>query len=172
MSDEGKALIPYNMLRVGPPLTLLMLLMLLLSGFHFGQFSRGSVFDEEGDPLQSNPPGGPLPPHVHQRRQPGLTLLLLLSPHPHQSTGETIRFYSRDPSHAQLPLVDIIMASTAVPIVFRPHPIPGVPFSLFLDGGTGPLTLPSPRSPLRSRHCPLLPPPPGGQLHLSLRHDL
>jgi len=53
-----------------------------------------------------------------------------------QTSGETIRLYSRDPVHSTFDLVDVIMSSTAIPLVFRPATIPEYPGIGFLDGGT------------------------------------
>jgi len=54
-----------------------------------------------------------------------------------QSNGETLRLYSRDPMHAQLDLVDVLMASSAIPMVFRPQLIRQFGDNGFIDGGTG-----------------------------------
>ena len=58
-----------------------------------------------------------------------------------QSTGYTQRLWSDDPNYAQLDLVDVIIASTALPIAFQPREIQGLP-GLWIDGGTGDDTLP------------------------------
>ena len=52
-----------------------------------------------------------------------------------RETGETIRFYSGNPEHAKLPIVDVLMASTAIPVVFPERSVDG--FGSFIDGGTG-----------------------------------
>jgi predicted acylesterase/phospholipase RssA len=53
-----------------------------------------------------------------------------------RSSGKSLRLYSRNPKHAKLSLVEVIMASTAIPGAFPPAKIKGLS-GLFLDGGTG-----------------------------------
>ncbi|MBN2378987.1 patatin-like phospholipase family protein [candidate division WOR-3 bacterium] len=53
-------------------------------------------------------------------------------------TGKEYRFSNRNPQHARLPVVDVLMASCAIPIAFQLRKIKG--FSkvrAFIDGGTG-----------------------------------
>jgi len=59
-----------------------------------------------------------------------------------QTSGDSIRLWSNDPQYAQLDLMEIIMASTAMPIAFPPAYIDGLGNQLFIDGGTGIDTLP------------------------------
>ena len=49
--------------------------------------------------------------------------------------------WSDDPVHGKLDLVEVLMASTALPIAFQPRQITGLPGN-FIDGGTGDDTLP------------------------------
>lgn len=51
-------------------------------------------------------------------------------------TGEALRLSSRNPAHARLSLADILMASTAIPVVFPSVKIKGLAGE-FIDGGTG-----------------------------------
>jgi predicted acylesterase/phospholipase RssA len=52
-----------------------------------------------------------------------------------RQTGKTVRVSSTNPTHQSLRLVDVLMASTAIPIVFPTQPLPGV--GPCVDGGTG-----------------------------------
>lgn len=49
---------------------------------------------------------------------------------------ETLRLSSRDPKHAKLPLLDVLMASTAIAVAFKPQTIAGLAGE-FVDGCTG-----------------------------------
>jgi predicted acylesterase/phospholipase RssA len=55
-----------------------------------------------------------------------------------RETGKTLRLSSRDPDPRirKLPLLDVLMASTAIPVAFKPQEIKGLEGS-FLDGGVG-----------------------------------
>ncbi|TKJ44408.1 hypothetical protein CEE36_01310 [candidate division TA06 bacterium B3_TA06] len=55
-----------------------------------------------------------------------------------RDTGKTLRLYSRDPDPRirKLPLLDVLMASTAIPVAFKPREIKGLKGSFF-DGGVG-----------------------------------
>ena len=59
-----------------------------------------------------------------------------------RDTGFTYRLWSDDPRYAQLDLLEVLMASTALPIAFAPRQITGFPNQYFIDGGTGIDTLP------------------------------
>ncbi len=59
-----------------------------------------------------------------------------------RDTGFTLRLWSDDPKYAQLDLLEVLMASTALPIAFSPRQITGFPNRFFIDGGTGADTLP------------------------------
>jgi len=60
-----------------------------------------------------------------------------------RDTGFTQRLWSDDPNCAQLDLLEVLMASTALPIAFTPRQIHGLPSTqYFIDGGTGEDTLP------------------------------
>jgi len=59
-----------------------------------------------------------------------------------QSSGETLRLWSTDPEVADLSLIEVMMASTAIPMAFSPSPISGLGHTMFIDGGTGVDTLP------------------------------
>lgn len=59
-----------------------------------------------------------------------------------RDTGFTLRLWSDDPKFAQLDLLEVLMASTALPIAFSPRQITGFPNRYFIDGGTGVDTLP------------------------------
>jgi predicted acylesterase/phospholipase RssA len=48
-----------------------------------------------------------------------------------------MRLWSTDPQHANLDLLEVMMASTALPIAFKPREIQGMGKTLFIDGGTG-----------------------------------
>jgi len=55
-----------------------------------------------------------------------------------QRSGVNLRLYSLDQRYANLPLIDILMATTAIPVVFTPQQIPALSnFTQFIDGGTG-----------------------------------
>ncbi|NNM54996.1 MAG: hypothetical protein HKM05_09770 [Spirochaetales bacterium] len=63
-----------------------------------------------------------------------------------RATGRPMRLSSLHPHHKNLSLVDVLMASTAIPIVFPPQKIgaktgPGLE-GFFFDGGTGPDSIP------------------------------
>lgn len=49
---------------------------------------------------------------------------------------ETMRLSSRDPSHSKLSLLDVLMASTAIAVAFKPQKIDGLDGE-FVDGCTG-----------------------------------
>ena len=53
-----------------------------------------------------------------------------------RESGKDLRLYSHNPKHASYPLVDVIMASCAIPAVFPARKIKGLAGE-FLDGGTG-----------------------------------
>lgn len=53
-----------------------------------------------------------------------------------RGSGKDIRIFSRNPGYASLPVVDVIMASCAIPGVFPAWRIEGLA-GQFLDGGTG-----------------------------------
>jgi len=59
-----------------------------------------------------------------------------------RDTGFTHRIWSDDPKYAQLDVLEVLMASTALPIAFSPRQITGFPNQYFIDGGTGEDTLP------------------------------
>lgn len=59
-----------------------------------------------------------------------------------RDTGFTMRLWSDDPQYAGLDLLEVLMASTALPIAFTPRKITGFPNQFFIDGGTGEDTLP------------------------------
>lgn len=53
-----------------------------------------------------------------------------------QNTGFTLRLWSDNPQHAKLNLLEVLMASIALPIAFEPRTITGLP-GVYIDGGTG-----------------------------------
>jgi len=59
-----------------------------------------------------------------------------------QTSGDSIRLWSNDPQYADLDILEVIMASTAIPMAFTPRPISALGNDLFIDGGTGIDTLP------------------------------
>jgi len=59
-----------------------------------------------------------------------------------QTSGQNIRLWSTDPLHAKLDLLELVMASAALPIAFRPRRITGFPGTDWIDGGTGIDTIP------------------------------
>jgi len=63
-----------------------------------------------------------------------------------RDTGKPVRIYSKNPDHADLLVVDVLMCSTAIPVAFPPQKIhykDGKEFnSKFFDGGTGPDGIP------------------------------
>lgn len=59
-----------------------------------------------------------------------------------RDTGFTMRLWSDDSRYAGLDLLEVLMASTALPIAFTPRQINGLPNQYFIDGGTGEDTLP------------------------------
>eukprot|EP01111_Echinosteliopsis_oligospora_P018122 TRINITY_DN813_c0_g1_i1.p1 TRINITY_DN813_c0_g1~~TRINITY_DN813_c0_g1_i1.p1 ORF type:complete len:384 (-),score=91.43 TRINITY_DN813_c0_g1_i1:36-1187(-) len=55
-----------------------------------------------------------------------------------QRSGVDLRLYSLDTRYSNLPLIDILMSTTAIPVVFSPQQIPALTtFTEFIDGGTG-----------------------------------
>jgi len=55
-----------------------------------------------------------------------------------QKLAANVRLSSTDPVHATLPLLDVLMATTAIPVAFPPGSIPALSkYSKFLDGATG-----------------------------------
>jgi len=54
-----------------------------------------------------------------------------------QSSGLTERIWSDNPKYADLDLMEIVMSSTAMPIVFPPALIPELGSNPWIDGGTG-----------------------------------
>eukprot|EP01118_Nematostelium_gracile_P017458 TRINITY_DN7464_c0_g1_i1.p1 TRINITY_DN7464_c0_g1~~TRINITY_DN7464_c0_g1_i1.p1 ORF type:complete len:280 (-),score=77.10 TRINITY_DN7464_c0_g1_i1:8-733(-) len=54
-----------------------------------------------------------------------------------QSSGATIRLWSTDPVHSQYDLMEVIMASTAMPLAFPIGSITQMPNTPLIDGGTG-----------------------------------
>jgi predicted acylesterase/phospholipase RssA len=52
-------------------------------------------------------------------------------------TGLPVRFCSDDPSTQNLLIVDVVMASAAMPVVFPSQQIPGFGNTSFVDGGVG-----------------------------------
>jgi len=59
-----------------------------------------------------------------------------------QTSGDSLRLWSNDPQYSDINLMEIIMASTAMPIAFPPALINGLGNDYFIDGGTGIDTLP------------------------------
>jgi len=59
-----------------------------------------------------------------------------------QSSGLAQRLWSNDPSVSHLDLMDVIMASTALPIAFPTTQIRGLGDTIWIDGGTGIDTIP------------------------------
>jgi predicted acylesterase/phospholipase RssA len=59
-----------------------------------------------------------------------------------QSSGFAERLWSNDPRVAHLDLIDVIMASTALPIAFPPRKVKGFGETVWIDGGTGIDTIP------------------------------
>jgi len=54
-----------------------------------------------------------------------------------KTSGQTIRLWSTDPYYGELELIDILMASTAIPVIFSPRSINDVDGKIWIDGGTG-----------------------------------
>ena len=54
-----------------------------------------------------------------------------------QSSGATVRLWSDDPRVNHLDLLDVVLASTSMPIAFPPVKIPGLGDDYWIDGGTG-----------------------------------
>ena len=52
-----------------------------------------------------------------------------------RETGRTLRLASDDPACAKFPVVDVLMASTAIPVAFPQRPLPKI--GPCVDGGTG-----------------------------------
>lgn len=60
-----------------------------------------------------------------------------------QTSGDSIRLWSNDPAVADVNLLDVLIASASMPVVFPPKLIPSYdPITLWVDGGTGIDTLP------------------------------
>jgi len=59
-----------------------------------------------------------------------------------QTSGDTLRLYSRDPEHAKMNLLEVLMSSTALPIAFPTGRISQFGNTPFIDGGTGIDTIP------------------------------
>jgi len=60
-----------------------------------------------------------------------------------QSSGDTVRLWSDDPSVSNLDLLEVVMASTAMPIAFPITYINGLGKTKWIDGGTGIDTIPA-----------------------------
>lgn len=60
-----------------------------------------------------------------------------------QSSGLDTRLCTWDPIAAEMDLVDVVMASAALPIAFPPQTIPAFGDTLWIDGGTGIDTIPT-----------------------------
>jgi len=59
-----------------------------------------------------------------------------------QSSGLDVRLWSTDPQYKDIDLLDIIMATTALPMAFPPRQVNGLGSTIWIDGGTGIDTLP------------------------------
>jgi len=59
-----------------------------------------------------------------------------------QSSGLDTRVCSTDPQYMSLDLLQVIMASTALPMAFTPRTITGLGDAIWIDGGTGIDTIP------------------------------
>jgi len=59
-----------------------------------------------------------------------------------QSSGHTERLWSTDPKYAELDLLEVVMASTSIPIAFPTTTITGLGKTKWIDGGTGIDTIP------------------------------
>jgi len=59
-----------------------------------------------------------------------------------QSSGLSHRFWSDDPQYFHLDLLELVIASTALPLAFVPRKVTGLGDTLWIDGGTGIDTLP------------------------------
>jgi predicted acylesterase/phospholipase RssA len=53
------------------------------------------------------------------------------------NSGWPVRLCSDDPAAMDLQIVDVVMASAAMPVVFPPQQIPGLSENFFVDGGVG-----------------------------------
>jgi len=60
-----------------------------------------------------------------------------------QSNGEDYRVCSTNPDHSNLDLLEVVMASTAIPMAFEPRTVTGLGDTLWIDGGTGMDTAPA-----------------------------
>eukprot|EP01116_Phalansterium_solitarium_P022272 TRINITY_DN7295_c1_g1_i2.p1 TRINITY_DN7295_c1_g1~~TRINITY_DN7295_c1_g1_i2.p1 ORF type:complete len:328 (+),score=125.03 TRINITY_DN7295_c1_g1_i2:106-1089(+) len=54
-----------------------------------------------------------------------------------QSSGLDVRLWSTDPVYGEFDLLEILLATAAMPIAFRPRTVTGFPGATFIDGGTG-----------------------------------
>jgi len=54
-----------------------------------------------------------------------------------KETGYTLRIRSDDPKYSNLLLIEVMMASSAIPIAFPPQNVDGLSNGLFIDGATG-----------------------------------
>jgi predicted acylesterase/phospholipase RssA len=59
-----------------------------------------------------------------------------------QSSGLDVRLWSTDPQYKNLDILDVIMATTALPMAFPPRQVTGLGDTIWIDGGTGIDTLP------------------------------
>jgi len=59
-----------------------------------------------------------------------------------QSSGDSIRFWSNDPRYADLNLIELLLATAALPIAFPTRTVTGLGSTIWIDGGTGIDTLP------------------------------
>jgi len=59
-----------------------------------------------------------------------------------QSSGLPQRFWSDDPKYANLSLVEVVVASSSIPVAFIPRQVGGLGETYWIDGGTGIDTLP------------------------------
>lgn len=59
-----------------------------------------------------------------------------------QSSGNNVRLWSTDPIYKDLDLLEVLIASTSLPIAFPPRQVKGLGNTIWIDGGTGVDTLP------------------------------
>jgi len=59
-----------------------------------------------------------------------------------QSSGDSVRYWSNDPQYADIPLLELLMATTALPLAFPPRQVPQLGNTTWIDGGTGIDTIP------------------------------
>lgn len=136
-SYEGYAEIPLNMMKVIFPKS------------ETSRFTQGICLEQsagDGFPHSYRPCAGllqterSLSSDFYFCRSPGTSNLhASFFSYIYQGTGQTVRLSSLDPTDGELDIIEVLMASTAIPVAFQPRLLTGLGSStdFFVDGGTG-----------------------------------